>query len=140
MMLSAEIARYLEAMEIGSFLESLPGGTIYLNNLPSTPDDALCIRETGGFAGNLKHGYDDPTVQITLRGVTQETVASRAQDVYDLLHGLRSMRLVEGGMWIVDCESIGGPPAFIRQDENRRYEYVLNFRLHIRNENLAWRQ
>ena len=135
-MLAAQIAQYLDAQGVGEFDADGITGNIFVETLPDTPDKCIAIYSTGGSAGNGKHPYDNLTVQIIVRG-TQDprTAQSVAQNIYDTLHTFRDAAFVTDGIWVVGCHGIQSGPTHIGQDENRRHEYSLNFKLRTLNDN-----
>jgi hypothetical protein len=133
--LAAEIARYLSDQGIGTFNEAGPGGDIFVPLLPDTPEQAVAVRPTGGYQADGKDPYDKPTVQVYVRGTTDaRTGASKAQAIYDLLHGFHAMHFVSNGIFIVNCVGIQSGPAHVGRDENGRHEFSMNFELYILNE------
>jgi hypothetical protein len=133
-MLSSEIAEYLDALGIGRFDESGATGDIFITAVPPQPDEATIITQTGGLSARGYDHYDNPSVQVRVRGTRDPRVAeARAQAIYDALHGMRNTRLVDGGAFVVSCLAVSAP-ASIGQDENRRHEYTINFRLQVAND------
>lgn len=131
-MLVDEIAQYLHQQGLGVFAPDGIGGDIFVATLPQAPDECVMLRPTGGFAADSKLGYDDPTVQILVRG-TQDprTGGERAQAIYGALQGLHDVAL-PGGTWVVSCLGLQSGPVHIGSDGNGRHEYSLNFRFEIR--------
>lgn len=131
-MLTAEIAAYIASLGIGTFSDT--GGDIFLAGLPDTPDECIYIRSTGGPQSYSGLPFDNPTVQIIVRGENLTATEGKAQAIYNALHGYTG-RLTEDGRWIVSCLGMQSAPADIGKDQNGRIEYSLNFELKVNNNN-----
>lgn len=133
-MLIAEIAQYLNAQGIGVFESGGLGGDIFIESCPSSPDNVIYITGTGGPQGDGKFPVDRPTLQIIVRGGVNPIAAqSRAQSIYNILHGFHHARFCDDGYWIVGCWGIQSSPTHIGVDDLGRHEYSLNFQLEIEN-------
>ncbi|MDE5415483.1 minor capsid protein [Alkalihalobacterium chitinilyticum] len=134
-MLLIEIARYLHAQRIGVFDERGVQGNIFLNIVPTDPEALIALFSTGGPPGDVKLGYDNPTVQVWLRGDKNPVTAfEKAQEVYNALHGFSGGRFIENGSYIVDCRGQQSQPLHMGLDNNGRHQYSINFILDMRNE------
>jgi hypothetical protein len=139
-MLIAEIAQYLNTQGIGVYEDGGPGGDIFLESCPSSPDEVVYITSSGGAAPDRGFPVDRPTVQMIVRGGLSPVAAeSRAQAIYDALHGFHHDQFVDDGTWIVDCFALN-TPTHIGVDDLGRHEYSLNFQLEIINNSThrAW--
>lgn len=134
-MLLTEIAQYLHNQGIVMFDETGVSGDCFISVLPSSPDSVVAIFPSGGDGSDVKLGYDSPTVQVIVRG-TQDPrpTLSRAQDIYNALHGFHSDSFIVNGLYVVSCQGIQSGPTHIGRDENGRHENSLNFELEIRNQ------
>ena len=133
MNLTSEMAQYLDNQGLGTFDEFSSSGDIYIMTMPSTPDDILCLYQRGGLTADGKLGYDNPNIQIMVRGVNVLTTQQRAQNVYNALQGFHARSFVANGIHIVNCIASQSAPNFLGKDENRRFEFSLNFILEIKN-------
>lgn len=125
-----QVARYLAAQGIGTFDEAGASGTIYVLNLPDEPDECIAIYPTGGPRPTSSLPYDMQTVQVLVRGAQDpRTALTRAQAVYDLMHGFRNDRLTETGTWLIGCHAMQSSPTHIGRDEHGRHEYSVNLEL-----------
>ena len=134
--LTVQLAHYLHDQAVGTFDETGVTGDIFVECLPETPDQAIAVYATGGPGGDGKLPYDNPTIQVIVRG-NQDPRApgALAQTIYDLLHGFRNSTFMTSGAWIVGCRGIQSAPVHIGRDENGRHEYSLNFQLITLNAN-----
>ena len=134
--LTVQIAKYLDSIGLGIFDETGVSGTIYIACLPQTPDEIFAIYPTGGGVSDGKLQYDNPTIQIIVRGTANPiTAVSKAQAIYDKLQGFHHDYFIAGGYWILNCIGLQSQPIHIGRDETGRHEFSLNFQLEIYNEN-----
>jgi hypothetical protein len=133
--LAHQVAQYLGAEEITTFDPLGIAGNTFISVLPDTPDDAVMIRSTGGARTEGHAHYDNPSLQIIVRGgLDPRPPELLARRIYDALHGIRHRRLVDGGWWVQKCLGVQSGPVYIGQDTNRRHEYSLNFDFRCANE------
>lgn len=131
-MLVAEIAQYLAARGLVTFDEQGADGDCFVGILPAVPDEAVALFPTGGDGADLKLAYDQPTVQVLVRGTRDpRAAADRAQAIYGALHGLHGLDL-PGGTYVIGCWGIQSGTTHLGRDANGRHELSLNFRLEIR--------
>lgn len=129
-----QVAALLAQRGLGVYAPDDTTGTIFLAALPEQPAQAIAVAQYGGPESDAKLGYDQPSIQIRVRGLdTDATDANRtAQRVYDTLHGLSSITL-PGGIWLANCIGTQGGPVYIGRDLSARHEYTVNFRMEVRN-------
>lgn len=137
-MLTAEIAQYIEDQTLGTFDATGITGNIFLETLPDAEKQGsaiyIALYSTGGYQSGGKLAYDDPTVQIIVRGGLNPLLAwSKAQSIYNLLHGFSQGQFMAGGQWIVNCQGMQSGPINLGPDENRQHRFSLNFHLHVQN-------
>jgi len=139
-MIVRALAKQMDSLGRGTYDAELPGGDIFLEHLPDSPDEAIMILSTGGnpLGPAATYGWDEPTVQIMVRGAPDdvETPVTRAQAIYDAMQGLRYLTLDEGGtdeVRLCVCSSSQTAPVNLGRDERNRYRFTLNFALHVRN-------
>jgi len=134
-MLIKKLAKYLEEKDVGTFKGDDTGGTIYLEKLPDVPNDIVGIFSSPvDFEPHPKFGYNNPKVQIIVRGNTMVEAHDKAETIVNLLHSL-SMTEFED-VYIVSVFATDSIPAFIGKDVKGRYEYSLNFEIDFRNKTL----
>lgn len=133
MNLNEEIALYLEAQGLLTYDPDGVTGDTFIDLMPDSPDEAVAILTGVPREGDVKYGYDQPAVQIIVRGGSDPRAAKqRAQDIYDELQGFSSGTFVDGGTWIVSCIAAQSGPVRLGPDENGRHEFSLNFDLEVR--------
>ncbi|MGH3323261.1 MAG: minor capsid protein [Streptomyces sp.] len=128
-----EFAALLELRALGTFKEDgSAGGTIFLAALPTTPDDAIAVARYGGPESDSRLPYDELALQIRVRGKANDarTAETKAQAVYDGLHGL-GMLTLPGGTWLQLAIAAQGGPIYIGRDDNGRHEYTVNVRAEV---------
>lgn len=134
--LTVQVAKFLDSEGLGTFDETGVSGTIYIACMPQTPDEVISIYPTGGGTSDGKLQYDNPTIQIMVRGTANPIqAATLAQGIYDKLQGFHHDYLIAGGYWILNCIGLQSAPIHIGRDETGRHEFSLNFQLEIHNEN-----
>ena len=127
------LARYLAERGLVVYDLSGAGGDCFIELMPSTPDEAvtLTVYDDGREPDSLLP-YDEPRVQVRVRGTTDPRVSRRrCQAIRSHLHGLGPVILPDGTHLILAI-SIQGDAASMGVDENSRHEHVCNFRMEIR--------
>lgn len=132
--ITEEFAQLLHNLGIGVYDLVGSTGDIFLTSAPDTPDSAIAIARYGGQEADSLLGWDSPSVQVRIRGDNMDprVAETRAQRVYDALHGLASRHL-PNGTWLALCVGTNSGPAYMGRDLKGRFEFVCNFRLEIRN-------
>lgn len=104
--------------------------SLFVGKLPDSPDNALVVVPTGGnpVLGSSALPYDEPTVQVLVRGSDFAGAYSKAAQVYGALQG-HSGQL--GDVEVVLCYSGQTDAVWIGQDDAGRDEFTLNFALHM---------
>lgn len=132
--INTEIAEYLDAKGLVNFDPEGITGDTFIDLMPDSPDEAVAILTGAARGGDVKYGYDQPGVQIIVRGGRDpRPVKQKAQDIYDELNGFTNGTFINGGTWVVSCYAAQSGPVRLGLDENNRFEYSLNFDLEIRN-------
>lgn len=133
MTLLEEWATLMAELGLGTYEPDGPGGTLYHPRLPSTPDQCMAIALYGGAESDSKNPYDEPSLQVRVRGPADDSriAEADAQNVYDTLHGLGPRELTAGGTWLqlAICQNAG--PVYIGVDQNGRHEYTVNVRCDV---------
>lgn len=132
--LTEEIAKYLNSLGIVTFDETGQGGDTFLSVMPSSPDEAVAIFNTGGTGTDRWNDYNQPTIQFIVRGTQDPRVSyQKSQGIHKALNGLCDVQL--GAFYIVNCYSVQGSPIDIGQDDNYRHEQSINFQLEVKEMN-----
>lgn len=131
MTLLEEFASLAQLLGLGTYSPTT-GGSIFLTELPDTPDTAIAVARYGAGESDAKLGYDTINTQWRVRGPNTDyrTAEATAQQVYDLLHGLHD-RALPGGTWLVLMVGNQGGPIYLGKDEHRRPEYTVNLRAEL---------
>lgn len=125
------LARHLDALGLVTW--DLPGTDVFLEHLPSSPDEVVVVAGYGGMDSNAGQPWDHPRVQIRARGTADPRVSrDRLQGIYDALHGL-SHTTLPGDVELIDCIGLQSSPQYLERDQNGRHQHVLNFELDVTN-------
>lgn len=129
MLLTKQVATFLSNHGIGRFEEGGSGGNIFINSMPSSPNEAIAIYATGGPMIDPRNEYAGRAIQVLIRTAANDPRPgeTRAQAVIDVLKGFNSGYLAAGGNYIVDISAQQDGPNNIGTDENGRYEFSQNF-------------
>ncbi|HWO65366.1 MAG TPA: minor capsid protein [Umezawaea sp.] len=138
MTLLEELALLLQELGLGTYKPDDVDGTIYFPVLPDGPDACLAIARYGGTESSSRDPFDEPRIQVRCRGTAADSrpPEAAAQAVFDALHGL-GMRTLPGGSELQLAVGIGSGPEYMGRDENRRHEYVVNFRVEVQRPTLV---
>ncbi len=114
-------------MALTSDIKTLLSGVsnVYKGQMPATPDNSVCIYNTGGYARSLSGTeLEEPTFMVKVRNTSYATGETLCNTVKDLLHGASTAKILmiqQQG----DIQDIG-------RDESNRQEFTLNFRCYYR--------
>ncbi|MER5213703.1 minor capsid protein [Streptomyces sp. NPDC002838] len=127
------IARHLLAKGLVDYRTADVGGDCFLESMPPAPDEAVVLSTyNDGREPDSKLGYDEPRVQVRVRGTKDPRVSrQRCKAIYDELHGLGEVTLPDGTDLILSVALQNGP-ASIGTDQLGRHEHVCNFRMEHR--------
>lgn len=98
---------------------------LYIGNLPSTPDNAVSIRNSGGYPRSLSGSFvGEPTFQVRVRNTSYATGLALCETIAAALHGKTTAKLlmIEQQSDILD----------LGRDESSRNEWTINFRCYYR--------
>lgn len=138
-MIAAALAIYLHSLGLVDYQDDL-GGDCFVHRLPATPDEVVAVTAYGAnpIAGSETLGYDEPTLQLHVRGTTDpRTGEARAQNIYGEMQGLSHVTMAPGTadeVRIISCICPQTGPVYLGADKSGRHEYVVNVALHIRNQ------
>ncbi|WP_018350946.1 minor capsid protein [Longispora albida] len=126
------LARYLATAGLVTYSATSASGNVFLDDLPPAPDLAVAVALYAGPESDTGLGYDEPSVQVTVRGpASTQAAADLAAAVYDALHGLGPLRL-PGGTHLLSCAGVQSGPVPLGLDESGRRRFAVNFRTEIR--------
>jgi hypothetical protein len=109
------------------------GGDIFVDQIPSEPDRAVCIYAMPGPEADSKLPYDPANFQIAVRSEAGGVWAAATwAAIYSKLHGMRNVTLPDG-TYLVFCIATQASPFRLGTDENGRLTYTGNYRTEILN-------
>lgn len=102
---------------------------LFIGQMPETPDNCVCIYDTGGYPGESDYVYQRPTLQVKVRGDrgAYKLAHQLCQNIRDVLHALHNVTLNGAryiGIWQESDVMSLGP------DELHRPMFTINFRIH----------
>jgi len=105
---------------------------LFISEMPQTPDECVCVYDTGGDDPGTEFTYERPTLQVRVRGARGGYLNAHglAQEIRDVLNGQHNYTINGAryiGIWAV------GDIIFVGYDDNHRPELTVNFRLHRTN-------
>ncbi|MCL6611179.1 MAG: minor capsid protein [Peptococcaceae bacterium] len=119
-MLIRDIAQILQTNGIGAL-----GVDIFLGQLPASPDNAVVLYPTGGFAQDLPLPDVKMTAQVLVRDKSYQAGYERIWRIFNLLDGGES-RFIEAPSGRKMVAQAMQPPFFLERDENGRSVFVFN--------------
>lgn len=127
------LARYLQDRSLVTYDPTGAAGDCFIETMPSGPDEAVALTiYDGGAESDSLLPYDEPRVQVRVRGTTDPRVSRRrCATIRSHLHGLGPVILPDGTNLIL-AVSIQAAPGSIGVDELGRHEHVANFRMEVR--------
>lgn len=130
------LARWLAAHGHGTYSPTgvqTADWSIFIEAQPIAPGKAITLYQYGGGESHGRQPWDEPTVQVRVRGTEDSTVSrAKAQAIYDALHGLSYVELSDvDATWVTDCVATNGGPVPVGPDGNARHVHTVNFRLSI---------
>ena len=106
-------------IEIKSLLTSV--SNVYRGNMPDSPDNSICIYNTGGFPRILATSkLEEPTFQVKVRNMSYTTGETLCNTIKDLLHGSSTTDVL-----MIEQQ---GDTLDIGRDASNRQEWTINFR------------
>lgn len=138
MTLLEELALLFQELGLGTYKPDDVDGTIFFPALPDTPDTCMALARYGGTESSSRDMFDEIRLQTRHRGTAADArpAEASAQATYDALHGL-GMRALPGGTELQLAIGTGSGPEYMGRDENRRHEYVNNFRVEVQRPTLS---
>lgn len=124
------LARHLHDRGLVDYQPDASGGDCYLDTMPQTPDEVVALTLYGGLEADSKLPYDEPRLQVRVRGTAVRTVSyQRAQLLYDELNGLGPVDLPDGTR--LQLAYALQTPASMGLDDNGRHEHTTNYQLEV---------
>lgn len=94
--------------------------------MPDTPNNLVCLYDTGGAEPSRDIPTGDPTFQIIVRNESYAAAHALAQEIVTLLHQKRNLELVEGETYFYYIYLMG-EAGHIGRDSKGRDEFSINF-------------
>ena len=127
-----EIMEYLgnQIDEVNYSSDSI-NSNIFDNTLPSSPDLAIMVENTGGFPRDMKHiKYFRPTIRVLVRGSKDPRQARNLSE--KIIDSIGTLGNIQFGKWrIVKSQAVQSHPINIGRDDNDRHRFSCNFELEI---------
>jgi hypothetical protein len=128
-----DLAQYMGSAVAGLVYTEGPGGNIFIDDLPDAPNEAVGVYTQGGPEADSKNYFDEPHVQIIVRGDSGAVWApAMCATLYSALHGLNGI-VLPSGAYLVSCVGVQSSPTRLGPDSSGRYRYSMNFRLEVEN-------
>lgn len=140
-MFSSAVLRHLDTL--GLLTYGRAGTDAFLEDLPDKPVAAVAaFARPGGADTDGGHGYDEPGVQLLVRGDKTNPATpgrarsgyTRAQAIRDALHGLSGVTLAEGTedeVYVVQMLATTSEPVNIGDDPDDRPRWSVTFRSEV---------
>ncbi|MCX4540499.1 minor capsid protein [Streptomyces sp. NBC_01565] len=126
------LALYLHERGLVTYVPDGTGGDLFMEGMPSTPDVCVVLTCYGGPEPDSLLPYDQPRVQVRVRGTTDPRVSRRRlKAIRSHLLGLGPAILPDGTN-VISCNALQAAPESLGADDNRRHEHVCNFEFEIR--------
>lgn len=130
-MKAEDVAAFLGAHGIG-----VPGVDLFVAQVPSTPENVVCVIPNGGPPPTLALAQADPVYQIRIRASQFANAESKAKETaaafWDAEYQPKQNYTI-GDTHVYYAKFLQEPTtAFAGFDANGRAEYAFNIQLHIR--------
>lgn len=111
---------------VGLNYEAGAGGNVFVGFLPARPNRIVAVIPSGGYEADSGLPYDEPTVQIVVRGDEDAAWALDMWDkVYDVVQGMAAVTL-PNGLYVVSILAQQSGPVHIGKDDSGRVQYGMN--------------
>ena len=132
MILIEQLAEFFEKQGIGTKNTSIHPG-----QMPSSPDNVVVIRNSGGYDPHPEVRLANPTFQVMVRDVLEPDAIKKSWKIYAELNRKHMLKLEEKDGEEDDdritlrwCYALA-PPQSLGPDENNRILYVTNYRTSV---------
>lgn len=121
------VARYLGDLDGLTYSEAAESN-IFLNRMPTSPDNAVALYSQASTAPDSKLPYDPVEFQVVVRGGPDGVWAlATGRAIYARLHGKRNLVLPDGS-YAVFILAQSSSPFSIGDDENGRPQFSWDYR------------
>lgn len=127
------LAQWLGENVPGLTYSEQAGGNVFVDRIPTSPDEMVAVYGSGGFEADSALPYDSPTAQIIVRSTNNPTWALDMWDlIYRHLQGLRHEELPDG-TYLLFAIMLQSGPFPLGPDDSGRMQYTMNVRTETRN-------
>ena len=110
-------------------MKTLISGTVYLDDMPDTPDNVVALYHSGGYPRDLSGGMvEEPTFQVRVRNASAATALTKCETIKDALHGVVE-QTINGNRYLLIAQM--GDIQNMGKDSRGRPEYSMNFRVYV---------
>ena len=143
-MLSKALALHLASLGLVRYDETGPidAPPCYVENMPDTPDFAVCVYSRAGFPSTDLSGYESPELQVAVRGALGP--AGPAHTLAEQIR--RANRQTSRVTWapgtdhaapLLTCDANEPHPVPLGADVKGRLKWSVSFQLHLLTEEVA---
>ncbi len=125
MILISHLVDYLEDEGVG-----VRDADLHPGFMPSSPDNAIAVRNTGGYPPHGEVELVESTFQVLVRNTTEPGAIEKSWEIYSLLNRLTQQTLKKDGIILRWCYALS-PPTTLGHDENARALYSTNYRTSV---------
>jgi hypothetical protein len=122
---AVSIARHLAANGFGAF-GAQAGWSIHAGFEPAKPDTTITVFDTGGEEPDTDQRDRRPTLQVRVRGPSYDDAYTKLDDIAYFLANARPV-VLDGTRYT--GFSITSDIAGLGQDDNKRHQFTVNFRV-----------
>jgi Bacteriophage minor capsid protein len=110
--------------------------SLFIEAMPPQGDQVIGLFQYAASESDVANPWDDTNVQARVRAQEDPRVSrTRAQAIYDRLHGLGPLALPDG-TWLQLAAGTQGGPVPLGPDPRGRHEHTVNFRIEFDNPSL----
>ncbi|OPX80433.1 MAG: hypothetical protein A4E45_00053 [Methanosaeta sp. PtaB.Bin039] len=119
-----DLAIQLNTAGVGVYPGTSSTRTIYLGEMPDTPDVVICLYSRPGRPKDLLTDMQWPEVHVETRAATYTAAQSKAEAIDTALHGIHDTAL--SGHQYIHIRALG-VPVFLEKDGRGRNIFYQNF-------------
>lgn len=121
-----DIALQLHDAGVGVYQGTSSTRTVYIAEMPDTPDALICLYARPGRRKELYCDLQYPDLHVEVRAATYSAAQTKAEAVDAALHGLHDTAL--SGHQYLTIQALG-VPAFLEKDARGRTIFYQNFEI-----------
>jgi hypothetical protein len=122
-----ELAEYCQSVGIGTIAPET--GDLFYSYLPESPDNVICIYDSGGWGKDITIPRKDVTFQIIFRGANYDLVRSKIKlwEEHFVPGGIPKKLFYIGEYYIHFVQPMQAQPYPLGRDANDRDKFTWNF-------------